>query len=75
MCDIFQTGNNTLIGSLVRLPDNHLHLAESERILRNEEKFRELVELFSTKRQHRKGIIIIKHTINTIHTIIDTLLI
>ena len=50
-----QTGNNTLIGSLVRLPDNHLHLTESERVLRNEEKFQELVQLFRTKGKHSKG--------------------
>ena len=56
-----QTGNNTLIGSLVRLPDNHLHVAESERVLRTEEKFQELVQLFRTKGQHKKGILLFKN--------------
>lgn len=44
-----------MIGSLVRLRDNHLHMSESERVLRNEEKFKELVQLFQTKGQHKKG--------------------
>ncbi|XP_019851602.1 PREDICTED: vam6/Vps39-like protein [Amphimedon queenslandica] len=48
-----KTGNNTLIGSLVRLPENHLHLGESERVLRNDEKFQELVQLYQTKGQHK----------------------
>ena len=59
VCSVFsyppQTNNNTLIGSLVRLRDNHLHLAESERVLRAQEKFQELVQLFQTKGQHKKG--------------------
>ena len=52
---MLQTGNSTLIGSLVRLPDNHLHIAESERVLRNEDKFQELIDLYHSKGQHRKG--------------------
>ena len=52
-----QTGNNTLIGSLVRLPDNHLHIAESERVLRNEDKYQELIQLYHSKGQHRKGVV------------------
>ena len=51
----FQTGNNTLIGSLVRLPDNYLHMAESERVLRNEEKYQELIDLYRSKKEHKKG--------------------
>lgn len=51
-----KTGNSTLIGSLVRLPDNHLHLTESERVLRNEEKYQELVQLFRTKGKHSKAL-------------------
>ena len=51
-----QTGNNTLIGSLVRLPDNYLHMAESERVLKNEEKFQELIDLYRSKKEHKKGI-------------------
>ena len=51
----YQTGNNTLIGSLVRLPDNHLHVAESERVLRNEDKFKELIDLYQSKGLHKKG--------------------
>ena len=54
-CLTCQTSNSTLIGSLVRLRDNHLHLAESERILRNEDKFQELVDLYSSKGLHKKG--------------------
>ena len=50
-----QTGNNTLIGSLVRLPDNHLHVGESERVLRNEDKFKELIDLYQSNGLHRKG--------------------
>ena len=30
-------------------------MAESERILRNEDKFQELVDLYSSKRLHKKG--------------------
>ena len=52
---MLQTGNSTLIGSLVRLPDNHLHIAESERVLRNEDKYQELIDLYHSKGQHRKG--------------------
>ena len=52
---ISQTGINTLIGSLVRLPDNYLHMAESERVLRNEEKFQELIDLYRSKKEHKKG--------------------
>ena len=51
---ICQTGN-TLLGSLVRLPDNHLDVSESERVLRHEEKFTELVDLFRSKQMHRQG--------------------
>ena len=51
----FQTGNNTLIGSLVRLPDNYLHMAESERVLKNEEKYKELIDLYRSKKEHKKG--------------------
>ena len=53
---ICQTGN-TLLGSLVRLPDNHLDVSESERVLRHEEKFTELVDLFRSKQMHRQGIV------------------
>ena len=35
----------TLVVSLVRLPDNYLHLTESERVLRNEQYFSELIDL------------------------------
>ena len=44
-----------LIGSLVRLPDNHLHVAESERVLKQEDYFQELVELYNSKGHHNKG--------------------
>ena len=50
-----QTGNS-LLGSLVRLPDNHLDIAESERVLRTEEKFIELVDLFKSKKMHKQGV-------------------
>ena len=50
-----QTGNSTLVRSLVRLPDNHLHFAESERVLCNEDKFEELVDLCHCKGKHRQG--------------------
>ena len=50
-----QTGNTVLIGSLVRLPDNHLHISESERVLKQEDRFQELVELYNSKGLHSKG--------------------
>ena len=50
-----QTGNKTLIGSMVRLPDNYLHLGECERVLRNEKYFKELIDLYHTKDKHKKG--------------------
>ena len=53
-CYRLVTASN-LIGSLVRLPDNHLHIAESEQVLRNEDKFQELIDLYHSKGQHRKG--------------------
>ena len=51
-----QTENKTLIGSLVRLPDNYLHLDESERVLRNEQYFKELIDLYQSKGKHSRGI-------------------
>ena len=30
-------------------------MAESERVLRNEEKYQELIDLFKSKREHKKG--------------------
>ena len=51
---MLQTGNSTLIGSLVRLPDNHLHIAESERVLRNEDKYQELIDLYHSHTPHCK---------------------
>jgi hypothetical protein len=48
--------NNALLGSLVRLPDNHLDVAESERVLRQDEKFTELVDLFKSKQMHRQAL-------------------
>ena len=50
-----QTGNKTLVASLVRLPDNYLHLTESERVLRNEQYFSELIDLYQSKGKHKKG--------------------
>ena len=50
-----QTGKKTLVASLVRLPDNYLHLTESERVLRNEQYFSELIDLYQSKGKHKKG--------------------
>ncbi len=50
-----QMKKDTMIGSLVRLPDNYLHLGECERVLRSEEHFKELIDLYQSKGRHRKG--------------------
>ena len=44
-----------LIESLVRLPENYLHIQESERVLKQEDKFKELIDLYYTKKLHNKG--------------------
>ncbi len=44
-----------MIGSLVRLPDNFLHPGESERVLRQESHYNELIDLFKSKGKHKKG--------------------
>ena len=44
-----------MVGSLLRLPDNYLHLEECERVLRSEEYFKELIDLYQSKGRHRKG--------------------
>ena len=50
-----QLKRTTMIGSLVRLPDNFLHQGESERVLRQENHFEELIDLYKSKGDHRKG--------------------
>ncbi len=40
---------------MVRLPGNHLHLAEGDRVLRSEDRFTELVDLYQSKGLLRKG--------------------
>jgi len=50
-----QLKRTTLIGSLVRLQDNFLHLGECERVLRHENHFEELIDLYKSKGDHRKG--------------------
>ena len=62
-----QTGNS-LLGSLVRLPDNHLDIAESERVLRTEEKFIELVDLFKSKKMHKQGVCVCVCVCVCVHT-------
>eukprot|EP00731_Ephydatia_muelleri_P022083 Em0014g674a len=51
-----KTNNSTLLGSLVRLPDNHLNLAECEKVLKQENKYQELVDLYNSKGQHEKAL-------------------
>ena len=51
MC--FQT-NDSLVAPLLRL--NHFHLDESEKTLRNYQKFGELIILYQTKGQHKKAL-------------------
>ena len=50
-----QTNNSVLIGSLVRLPENYLHIQESERVLKGKDKYRELIDLYFSKKFHKKG--------------------
>ena len=51
-----QSNNSTLIEYLVRLPDNHLNLAECEQVLENKGLTQALVYLYQSKGQHEKGL-------------------
>ena len=55
VCDPIQLKLTAMIGALVRLPDNFLHLGESERVLRQESHFEELIDLYKSKGRHSKG--------------------
>lgn len=48
--------NDALVASLLRLRDNHCHLAESERALKRHHKHAELIILYQTRGLHRKAL-------------------
>lgn len=52
--------NDALVASLLRLRDNHCHLAESERSLKRHHKHAELIILYQTRGLHRKALELLK---------------
>lgn len=48
--------NDALVAPLLRLKDNMCHLEETERILKQHQKFSELIILYERNRQHKKGL-------------------
>ncbi|XP_074662539.1 vam6/Vps39-like protein isoform X2 [Tubulanus polymorphus] len=55
--------NDALVASLLRLPDNHCHEDESERVLKKYHKYDELVILYERKGLHRKALeLLLKHS-------------
>ncbi|KAK7066121.1 Vam6/Vps39-like protein [Halocaridina rubra] len=51
-----ETNNNTLIESLVRMPDTRVSLQEGERLLRKNEKYSELVLFYRSRGHHKKAL-------------------
>lgn len=47
--------NDALVAPLLRLKDNNCHLEETERILKQHQKFNELVILYERNGLHTKG--------------------
>nr|CAB3267641.1 vam6/Vps39-like protein [Phallusia mammillata] len=48
--------NDALVAPLLRLPDNHCHVEEAERVLKRAQKHRELIELYKKKGLHQKAL-------------------
>nr|XP_002129290.2 vam6/Vps39-like protein [Ciona intestinalis] len=48
--------NDALVAPLLRLPDNNCHVEEAERVLKQWNKQRELIELYRKKGLHRKAL-------------------
>lgn len=48
--------NDALVASLLRLPDNKVHVEEAERSLKKKEKFSELIILYEKKGLHEKAL-------------------
>nr|CAG4646809.1 EOG090X0131 [Megafenestra aurita]SVE92222.1 EOG090X0131 [Megafenestra aurita] len=57
--------NDALVASLLRLRDNHCHLAESERALKRHHKHAELIILYQTRGLHRKALELLKKHANS----------
>jgi len=47
--------NDALLAPLLRLKDNNCHIDESERVLKDAQKYSELVILYEKKGLHNKG--------------------
>ena len=47
--------NDALVASLLRLPENKVHIEEAERSLKKKEKYSELIILYEKKGLHEKG--------------------
>ncbi|KAG0322530.1 Vam6/Vps39-like protein, partial [Dissophora globulifera] len=66
--------NERLVGSLLRVP-NHCNLEETESLLLKHKKYRELVDFYRGKKQHRKALELLKsvHTISgDMHGVLPT---
>lgn len=48
--------NDALVAPLLRIPDNHCHLEESEKALNKRQKYNELIILYKTKSLHRNAL-------------------
>lgn len=48
--------NDALVSSLLRIPDNHCHLEETEKALKKRQKYNELIILYHTKGLHRNAL-------------------
>ena len=48
------------VASLLRLPDNHCHLEETEQVLKRHHKYDELIILYQSKGLHRKALDLLK---------------
>ncbi|KAH3859338.1 hypothetical protein DPMN_102057, partial [Dreissena polymorpha] len=48
--------NDALVASLLRLPDNNVHVEEAERSLKKKEKYSELIILYEKKELHEKAL-------------------
>lgn len=53
--------NNALVEHLLRIPDNHCNLEESEKALKKCLKFKELIVLYKTKHMHREALDLLQH--------------
>ncbi|XP_068220684.1 vam6/Vps39-like protein isoform X3 [Palaemon carinicauda] len=51
-----ETNNNTLVESLVRMPETRVSLQEGERLLRKNEKFSELVYFYRSRGHHKRAL-------------------